>query len=192
MNEADDCLEGVAQRCVRIDCREIRGKNNVGVALQRCIQQLVLTAERSIQTWFSTPQLSPRSGSARRSANCPAEVRLLLFRSDSGCVLLAAAEVSETATWSQLSKTQATRLVSQLTASTFTVSGKSMNKDEFVTCGGVALNEIDFRTMESKLVHGLYFAGEVIDVDGITGRIQLSERVDERLPCRVRHCRAMS
>ena len=83
--------------------------------------------------------------------------------------LLAAAEVSETATWSQLSKTQATRLVSQLTASTFTVSGKSMNKDEFVTCGGVALNEIDFRTMESKLVHGLYFAGEVIDVDGITG-----------------------
>jgi predicted Rossmann fold flavoprotein len=83
--------------------------------------------------------------------------------------LLAAAEVSETATWSQLSKTQATRLVSQLTASTFTVSGKSMNKDEFVTCGGVALNEIDFRTMESKIVHGLYFAGEVIDVDGITG-----------------------
>ncbi|MDC3332399.1 NAD(P)/FAD-dependent oxidoreductase [Ilumatobacter sp.] len=83
--------------------------------------------------------------------------------------LLAAAEVSETATWSQLSKTQATRLVSQLTASTFTVSGKSMNKDEFVTCGGVALNEIDFRTMESKLVQGLYFAGEVIDVDGITG-----------------------
>ena len=83
--------------------------------------------------------------------------------------LLAAAEVSETATWSQLSKTQATRLVSQLTASTFAVSGKSMNKDEFVTCGGVALNEIDFRTMESKLVRGLYFAGEVIDADGITG-----------------------
>jgi predicted Rossmann fold flavoprotein len=83
--------------------------------------------------------------------------------------LLAAAEVSESATWSQLSKTRATRLVSQLTASTFTVSGKSMNKDEFVTCGGVALNEIDFRTMESKIVHGLYFAGEVIDVDGITG-----------------------
>ncbi len=83
--------------------------------------------------------------------------------------LLAAAEVSDTTTWSQLSKTQATRLLSQLTTSTFTVSGKSTNKDEFVTCGGVALNEIDFRTMESKLVHGLYFAGEVIDVDGITG-----------------------
>lgn len=83
--------------------------------------------------------------------------------------LLAAADVPSTTTWSQLSKTQATRLLSQLTASTFTVSGKSTNKDEFVTCGGISLDEIDFRTMESKLVDGLYFAGEVIDVDGITG-----------------------
>ena len=83
--------------------------------------------------------------------------------------LLAAAEVPDALTWSQLSKTQATRLLSQLTAATFSVDGKSMNKDEFVTCGGVDLDEIDFRTMESKLVPGLYFAGEVIDVDGITG-----------------------
>ncbi len=82
---------------------------------------------------------------------------------------LAAAEISETATWSQLSKKQATQLLSQLTASTFAVSGKSTNKDEFVTCGGISLNEIDFKTMESKLVSGLYFAGEVIDVDGVTG-----------------------
>ncbi len=83
--------------------------------------------------------------------------------------LLAAAEVPDTTTWSQLSKTQATRLLSQLTTSTFAVSGKSTNKDEFVTCGGISLDEINFRTMESKLVHGLYFAGEVIDVDGVTG-----------------------
>ena len=83
--------------------------------------------------------------------------------------LLAAAAVPETTTWSQLSKTQANRLGNQLTASTFSVTGKSTNKDEFVTCGGVSLDEIDFRTMESKLVRGLYFAGEVIDVDGVTG-----------------------
>ena len=44
-----------------------------------------------------------------------------------------------------------------------------MNKEEFVTCGGVRLREIDLRTMESKLCPGLYFAGEVIDVDGVTG-----------------------
>lgn len=83
--------------------------------------------------------------------------------------LLSAAGVPAATTWSQLSKTQATDLLSQLTASTFAVSGKSTNKDEFVTCGGIALNEINFQTMESKLVPGLYFAGEVIDVDGVTG-----------------------
>ncbi len=49
------------------------------------------------------------------------------------------------------------------------VTGKSMFKEEFVTCGGVRLAEIDFKTMESRLVPGLHFAGEVIDVDGITG-----------------------
>jgi hypothetical protein len=49
------------------------------------------------------------------------------------------------------------------------VSGKSMHKDEFVTCGGISLKQIDFKTMESRLSRGLYFAGEVIDVDGVTG-----------------------
>ncbi len=83
--------------------------------------------------------------------------------------LLAAAGISDTATWSQLSKAQANELLAQLTTSTFTVSGKSTNKDEFVTCGGISLDEINFQTMESKLVPGLYFAGEVIDVDGVTG-----------------------
>ena len=83
--------------------------------------------------------------------------------------LLAAADIADTTTWSQLSKSQATALLGQLTASTFAVNGKSTNKDEFVTCGGVVLDEINFQTMESKLVSGLYFAGEVIDVDGVTG-----------------------
>jgi predicted Rossmann fold flavoprotein len=83
--------------------------------------------------------------------------------------LLAAAEVPGTTTWSQLNKTQMTQLLGQLTASAFTVNGKSTNKDEFVTCGGVSLSEINFKTMESKLVESLYFAGEVIDVDGVTG-----------------------
>ncbi|HEY8904374.1 MAG TPA: NAD(P)/FAD-dependent oxidoreductase, partial [Chthoniobacterales bacterium] len=49
------------------------------------------------------------------------------------------------------------------------VKGKSLNKDEFVTCGGVRLREVDFKTMESRMQPGLYFAGEVLDIDGITG-----------------------
>ncbi len=83
--------------------------------------------------------------------------------------LLAAADIADCKTWAELSKKHATQLVDQLTSSTFTVNGKSTNKAEFVTCGGVALAEINFKTMESKLVPGLYFAGEVIDVDGVTG-----------------------
>ena len=83
--------------------------------------------------------------------------------------LLVAAEVPDATTWAELSKKQAARLLSELTASLFMVNGKSTNKDEFVTCGGISLDEINFKTMESKLVQGLYFAGEIVDVDGITG-----------------------
>ena len=61
------------------------------------------------------------------------------------------------------------KLLQQLTAYQVEVSGKTMNKEEFVTCGGVSLKEVDFRTMESKLVPGLHFAGECLDLDGITG-----------------------
>ena len=49
------------------------------------------------------------------------------------------------------------------------MQGQSLNKDEFVTSGGVAMKEIDFKTMQSRRTPGLYFAGEVIDIDGVTG-----------------------
>lgn len=71
--------------------------------------------------------------------------------------------------WPQLDKASARGLAQQLTACRLQVEGKSMNKDEFVTCGGVHLPEVDFRTMESRRVPGLHFAGEILDLDGITG-----------------------
>jgi len=49
------------------------------------------------------------------------------------------------------------------------VTGKSLNKDEFVTCGGVRLSEVNLKTMESRLCPGLHFAGELLDIDGLTG-----------------------
>jgi predicted Rossmann fold flavoprotein len=52
---------------------------------------------------------------------------------------------------------------------TFNICGKTTNKEEFVTCGGVSLSEIEFKTMESKICKGLFFCGEIIDIDGITG-----------------------
>jgi len=83
--------------------------------------------------------------------------------------LVAAAGVPDGATWAGLPKAQAERLATQVTATRFAVTGKSMNKEEFVTCGGVRLREVDFRTMESRVSPGLFFAGEVLDIDGITG-----------------------
>lgn len=71
--------------------------------------------------------------------------------------------------WGDISHKLIRSLAKTLTADEYPVSGKTTFKEEFVTCGGVDLKEIDFRTMESKLHKGLYFAGEVIDVDGLTG-----------------------
>lgn len=71
--------------------------------------------------------------------------------------------------WGQLRSPEEQSLLQLIGSHKFSVSGKSTHKDEFVTCGGVDLAEVDFRTMESKLVPGLYFAGETLDIDGITG-----------------------
>jgi predicted flavoprotein YhiN len=60
-------------------------------------------------------------------------------------------------------------LAKQLCAQQFHVKGKTTFKEEFVTAGGIKLNEVNANTMESKLVRGLFFAGEILDVDGITG-----------------------
>lgn len=71
--------------------------------------------------------------------------------------------------WADLSKAELRKLAIELTAGKFIIAGKGQFKEEFVTCGGVRLGEVDFKTMQSRLVPGLFFAGEVLDIDGITG-----------------------
>jgi predicted Rossmann fold flavoprotein len=71
--------------------------------------------------------------------------------------------------WAALSRAGRHQLVQQLHRTELPVTGKSLNKDEFVTCGGVRLSEVNFKTMESRLCPGLYFAGELLDIDGLTG-----------------------
>jgi predicted Rossmann fold flavoprotein len=83
--------------------------------------------------------------------------------------LVIAAGIARETRWAALSGAGQHQLIQQLLRSEFPVTGKSLNKDEFVTCGGVKLNEVNFKTMESKLCPGLFFAGEVLDIDGITG-----------------------
>jgi predicted Rossmann fold flavoprotein len=77
--------------------------------------------------------------------------------------------IAEDTPWSQLSKAVETTLIHELIAARFSIQGKTTNKDEFVTCGGVNLKEVNFKTMQSKLVPHLHFAGECLDIDGITG-----------------------
>ena len=91
-------------------------------------------------------------------------IPLRLWRS-----LGAFARLPESANWSDLSKPQLRKWAEVLTESTFTVVGKSTNKDEFVTAGGISLSEVSFTTMESRIAPGLYFAGEVLDIDALTG-----------------------
>lgn len=80
-----------------------------------------------------------------------------------------AAQIPDDTQWANLSGKQLQALVQQLTNAEFQVNGKSTFKDEFVTAGGVDLKEINFKTMESKLLPNLYFAGEIVNIDAITG-----------------------
>lgn len=83
--------------------------------------------------------------------------------------LVAAAGVAPEAIWTGIGNPALRALAAQVCEAQFAVDGKSTFKEEFVTCGGVRLGEVDFKTMESRLLPGLYFAGEFLDVDGITG-----------------------
>jgi len=71
--------------------------------------------------------------------------------------------------WGELGKKKMRHLVELFTKDSYSVSGKTTFKEEFVTCGGIALSNINIKTMESKIQSGLYFAGEVLDIDAITG-----------------------
>ena len=83
--------------------------------------------------------------------------------------LVLAAGLGREMRWAALPRAQQQKLFQQLTRTELPVTGKSLNKDEFVTCGGVRLAEVNFRTMESRVCPGLHFAGELLDIDGITG-----------------------
>ena len=95
---------------------------------------------------------------------CPVGLPLRLWEK-----LLRAAGLKPDTTWATVPGVARRALAAQVGEGEFAVAGKSMFKEEFVTCGGVRLSEVDFKSMESRLVPGLHFAGEIIDVDGITG-----------------------
>ena len=83
--------------------------------------------------------------------------------------LVLASKIETETKWADLSKIQLQNLTLQLTKAEFKVNGKSTFKEEFVTAGGIDLKEINFKTMESKIHENLYFAGEIVNIDAITG-----------------------
>lgn len=83
--------------------------------------------------------------------------------------LVSSSGIGESQKWAETGNAHLRELAGQLCAARFQVNGKSTFKEEFVTAGGVKLAEVDFKTMQSKLFPGLYFAGEVLDIDAITG-----------------------
>lgn len=110
--------------------------------------------------------LSQKTDSGKRTiaAHAPVTLPRRLWQ-----YLVQRADINEGDRWAELSKAAMNRLIQELTQGGFRVQGKGVFKDEFVTCGGVALKEVDFKTMQSRCCPGLYFAGEVLDIDGITG-----------------------
>jgi len=83
--------------------------------------------------------------------------------------LLEKSDLSLKKRWGELGKKGLNKLIAVLTNDVYAVKGKTTFKEEFVTCGGVSLESIDFNTMQSRVCPNLYFAGEVMDIDGITG-----------------------
>ncbi|MFQ4137143.1 NAD(P)/FAD-dependent oxidoreductase [Nodosilinea sp. PGN35] len=79
------------------------------------------------------------------------------------------AELGTSLNWADLSKAQVQRLVNELTRGDYAIAGKGVFKDEFVTCGGIPLPEVNFKTLESRRCPGLYLAGEILNIDGVTG-----------------------
>lgn len=95
---------------------------------------------------------------------CPVELPKRLWQS-----FVSYIEIKPDKIWSEISKKELNKLVLEIVQGQYEVKGKGVFKEEFVTCGGVSLKEVNFKTMESKKCPGLYFAGEVLDIDGVTG-----------------------
>ncbi len=95
---------------------------------------------------------------------CPVELPKRLWQS-----LVDYANIKPEKVWSEISKKELNKLVTEIFQGQYNIQGKGVFKEEFVTCGGVSLKEVNFKTMESKKCPGLYFAGEILDIDGVTG-----------------------
>ncbi|MBE7381145.1 MAG: NAD(P)/FAD-dependent oxidoreductase [Leptolyngbya sp. SIO1E4] len=120
-----------------------------------------LNPEQLRQTLQTARSETPKRAIANR---CPVDVPKRLWQ-----YWVQQAGLDETVTWANLPKKALNALVESISRGTYPIQGKGVFKEEFVTCGGVNLSEIDFKTMASRRCAGLFLAGEVLNIDGITG-----------------------
>ena len=147
---------------LRLSAWEARRFQDAGYHLEISVNWIGKTSENQLRQRFS--DLRNSSGKNLVKNRYPEEIPRRLWER-----MLETTEVPPATQWSQLPKEKENALLREITDCRFQVLGKTNNKDEFVTCGGVRLREIDFRSMESKTLPGLHFAGECLDIDGITG-----------------------
>jgi len=98
------------------------------------------------------------------SSSCPVPIPKRLWVS-----LVTSVGIGEQERWAEVSKKALNQLIEELNQGRYLIKGKGIFKEEFVTCGGISLKEVDFKTMQSRQCPGLYFAGEILDIDGVTG-----------------------
>lgn len=110
--------------------------------------------------------ISARLGNPRKSVT---KQEQFLLPSRLWIRFLELSEITVQKNWADISNKEIHRLTAVLTAGRYTIQGKTTFKEEFVTCGGIPLEEVNPDTLESKIVPGLYFTGEVLDIDGVTG-----------------------
>ena len=147
---------------LRLSAWEARRFAEQDYAVKISVNWLGKTSAEELRETFSNNRME--SGKSLVKNKVPAGLPRRLWER-----LLESAAITPETQWSQLTKDRENALAHQLTDGRFEVKGKTTNKDEFVTCGGVRLKEVDFRRMESRIVPGLHFAGECLDIDGITG-----------------------
>lgn len=109
-------------------------------------------------------QLKQELSRQQLSTRCPFQLPRRLWQK-----IVSAARISPEKKWADLNKQELLKLAEELISATYKVNGKSTFKEEFVTAGGIDLKEVDFKRFESRLFKNLYFAGEILDIDAITG-----------------------
>jgi len=146
-------------KCSAWGARELA---NLGYQFTIRVNWIPTYAEQDLRTAW--PLIRAEQGNTKMGGRNPFELPSRLWLH-----LLAVSGIDAGASWATLTSGSQNKLIIALTGFECKVAGKTTFKEEFVTCGGVKLSEIDANTMQSKLHKGLYFAGEIMDIDGITG-----------------------